>query len=95
MFNDETKFSKSEKIHGGWTYLGPSVLEGERIVDLKTLDKVLQKPKRSLKYKVLKEVEAKEMRKRVNVCLVAPRNRGASCFQKMQNLGNENWNAHK
>lgn len=61
FLNDETKFRKSEKIFGGWTYLGPSALKGERIVDLKTSDKVFQKPKRSLKYKVLKEIEAKEI----------------------------------
>ena len=60
FLNDETKFRKSEKIHGGWTYLGPSALKGETLVDLKISDKVIQKPKRSLKYKVLKEVDATE-----------------------------------
>ena len=60
FLTDETKFSKSENIFGGWTYLGPSALKGESLVNLKTLKKAFQKPNRLLKYKVLKEVEAKE-----------------------------------
>ena len=55
---DESKFSNSKDVFGGWTYIGPSVLKGEKIVELKRFKETFQKPKPSSKYKVLKEIDA-------------------------------------
>ena len=55
---DETNFSNSKDVFGGWTYIGPSALKGEKIVELKRLKKTFHKPKNTSKYKVLKEIDA-------------------------------------
>ena len=55
---DETKFSNSDDVFGGWTYIGPSALKGKKIVELERFKKTFQKPKTSSKYKVLKEIDA-------------------------------------
>lgn len=55
---DEANFSNSDDVFGGWTYLGPSALKGEKIVEFKRLKKTFHKPKNTSKYKVLKEIDA-------------------------------------
>ena len=55
---DEANFSNSDDVFGGWTYLGPSALKGEKIAEFKRLKKTFHKPKNTSKYKVLKEIDA-------------------------------------